>query len=63
MFKLAFAILLIIVLFSVSFGIGLWVMMVGWGLSPASWGVIIGGFIIQLVLIVLIEMAKGVLKD
>lgn len=63
MLKLCFALLLCFVLIAGSFGVSLWVMMVGWGVSPASWGVIIGGFFIQLVLLALIELAKGIFKD
>ena len=31
----------------ISMGIGFWIMISGWGLEPQSWGVIIGGSLLN----------------
>ena len=58
---LALAVVIILVL--ASFGVGIWIMISGWGLSPQSWGVIIGGFIIQTVIMVVTHLITKIFKD
>ena len=57
------AIFLLILLWGAAFGINCWVMICGWGVSPASWGVIIGGFIIGIFLLVGVELVKSAFRD
>lgn len=61
--KIAIVMALLVVIVFGSFGIGLWIMMVGWGLTPQSWGVIITGLIIQMGLTWLSMLLPRLLKD
>jgi hypothetical protein len=45
-----------------SFAVGIWVMMAGWGLTVQSWGVIIGGAAIQLVIMIGFNMGVGFIQ-
>jgi hypothetical protein len=63
MVKILFALLLVILVLGCTFGVNVWVMICGWGVSPASWGVIIGGWLISLFLLVVLEFAKMMFKD
>lgn len=57
------AIALVVILMLASFGVGIWVMISGWGLSPQSWGVIIGGLVIQVVIILAMQFIPKIFKD
>jgi hypothetical protein len=61
--KILAALFLLVLLLGVAFGVNCWVMICGWGVSPASWGVIIGGFFIGLFLMAGIELVKSAFKD
>lgn len=61
--KVLAALFLIVLLLGVVFGISCWVMIVGWGVTPASWGVIIGGFLLNLFVMTGVELVKSALKD
>ena len=56
------ALMFLVFCLAATFGVHLWVMIVGWGVSPASWGVIIGGWVIMIFLMMLAELAKALLK-
>lgn len=53
---LALKIIIIAALLVISFGIGVAVMMFGWGLHPASWFMILGGAVVQFVLSAVISV-------
>lgn len=57
------AVALVVILMLASFGVGIWVMISGWGLSPQSWGVIIGGLVIQVVIILAMQFIPKIFKD
>jgi hypothetical protein len=61
--KIAIVMALLVVIVLGSFGIGLWIMMVGWGLTPQSWGVIITGLIVQMGLTWLSVLLPRLLRD
>ena len=61
--KILFALLLLGFISLATFGVHVWIMIVGWGVSPASWGVIVGGWVIMFILMVFAEVAKLVMKD
>lgn len=63
MTKIVIVLSVLLVIILGSFGIGLWIMMVGWGLTPQSWGVIITGLIIQMGLTWLSMLLPRLLKD
>ena len=54
---------MMIFLFIASFGVGIWVMMSGWGLTPQSWGVIIGGMIMQIIITIVITCIPKIFKN
>lgn len=45
----------LLALMACSFASGIWILSYGWGLTPQSWGVIIGGFFIQMVIMMMIQ--------
>jgi hypothetical protein len=45
----------LLALMTLSFLTGLWILMWGWGLEPQSWGVIIGGFFVQMFIMCMIQ--------
>lgn len=57
------AVALVVILMGASFGVGIWVMISGWGLSPQSWGVIIGGLVIQVVILLAMQFIPKIFKD
>lgn len=57
------AIALLVILVGASFGVGIWVMISGWGLSPQSWGVIIGGLVIQVVILLVMQFIPKIFKN
>ena len=61
--KILAALFLFVLILGASFGINCWVMICGWGVSPASWGVIIGGFAISFFLPIGLELVKRLFKD
>lgn len=63
MAKLFLGLILILLIMAGTFGINIWVMTCGWGVAPASWGVIIGGWLICIFLLGLLELVKTVFKD
>lgn len=57
------ALALVVILMAASFAVGIWVMISGWGLSPQSWGVIIGGLVIQVVILLAMQFIPKIFKD
>ena len=57
------ALVLVVILMGASFAIGIWIMISGWGLSPQSWGVIIGGLAMQIAILVAMQFIPKIFKD
>jgi len=63
LYKLLFVLMLVILCIAASFGVGIWVMIVGWGLTANSWSVIIIGALCQMFILTVLGAAKGMFKD
>lgn len=61
--KLAFLLCLVVLLLASTFGVHVWIMIVGWGVPAANWWVIIGGWAIMVFLMSITELAKAAFKD
>jgi hypothetical protein len=61
--KILFALGFLLFTLAATFGVHVWIMIVGWGIPAASWGVIIGGWVIMVFLMTLTELAKAAMKD
>lgn len=46
----------------VSFGVGIWVMIAGWGLTPQSWPIIIIGLLIQVGIVLVSTFIQNYFK-